>query len=63
MCKNIDQVIGGKSRHSKTNFMSAIKDDLGNTIRHEKSIADQLNKRFVKVGPNLWNNFPPGTNR
>ena len=38
--------------------MSAIKDDLGNTIRHEKSIADQLNKHFVKVGPNLLNNFP-----
>ena len=30
--------------------ISAIKDDLGNTIHDEKLIADQLNKYFIEIG-------------
>ena len=61
MWKNINQVISGKGRYSKTTTISAIKDDLDNTIHDEKLIADRLNKYFVEVGPNLSNNLPPGS--
>ena len=37
MWKNINQVSSGKGRHSKTATISAIKDDLDNTI-HDKKI-------------------------
>mgnify|MGYP002803522946 FL=1 len=53
MWKNINQVIGGKGRFSKTTTISAIKDDLGCTIHDEKLIADRLNKYFVEVGCHL----------
>ena len=58
MWKNINQVISGKNRYFKTTTITAIKDDLGNTIHDEKLIADRLNKYFVQVGPNLSNKFP-----
>ena len=61
MWKNINQVISGKGRYSKTTTISAIKDDLDNTIHDEKLIADRLNKYFVEVGSNLSNNLPPGS--
>ena len=61
MWKNINQVISGKGRYSKTTTISAIKDDLDNTIHDEKLIADRLNKYFVELGPNLSNNLPPGS--
>ena len=61
MWKNINQVISGKGRYSKTTTISAIKDDLDNTIHDEKLIADKLNKYFVEVGPNLSNNLPPSS--
>ena len=60
MWKNINQVISGKGRYSKTTTVNAIKDDLDNTIHDEKLIADQLNKYFVEVGPNLSKNLTPG---
>ncbi|CAB4034782.1 Hypothetical predicted protein [Paramuricea clavata] len=43
MWKNIDQVINGKGRCSKTTTITTIKDDLGDIIQDEKLIADQLN--------------------
>ena len=58
MWKNINHVISGKGRYSKTTTISAIKDDLGNTIHDEKLIADQLNKYFVEIGPKLSNKLP-----
>ena len=61
MWKNINQVISGKGRYSKTTTISAIKDDLDNTIHDEKLIADRLNKYFVEVGPNLSSNLSPGS--
>ena len=51
---------GGKKCCSKTTAMSAIKGDLDNTIYDKKSIAAQLSKYFVEVGPNFSNNLPPG---
>ena len=60
MRENINQVISGKGRYSKTSTISTIKDDLDDTIHDEKLIADRLNKYFVEVGPNLSNNLPPG---
>ena len=40
--------------------MSAIKGGLDNTIYDKKSIAAQLNKYLVEVGPNFSNNLTPG---
>ena len=57
MWKNINQVMSGSGRHSKTTTISSIKDNLGNTIQDEKCIADQLNKYFVEIGPKLSNNL------
>ena len=59
MWKNINQVSSAKGRYSKTTTISAIENDLDNTIHNEKLIADRLNKYFVEVGPNLSNNLPP----
>ena len=42
MWKNINQVISGKGRYSKTTTISAIKDDLDNTIHDEILIAEQI---------------------
>ena len=58
MWKNINQVMSGRGRHSKTTTISSIKDDLGNIIHDEKCIADQLNKYFVEIGPKLSNSLP-----
>ena len=58
MWKNINQVMSGRGRHSKTTTISSIKDDLGNTIHDEKCIADQLNKYFVEIGPKFSNSLP-----
>ena len=51
MWKNINQVMSGRGRHSKTTTISSIKYNLGNTIQDEKCIADQLNKHFVEISP------------
>ena len=61
MWENINQVIRGKGRYSKTTTIYAIKDDLGNTIHDEKLIADQLNNYFVEIGPKLSNKFHAST--
>ena len=58
MWKNINQVMSGRGRHSKTTTISSIKDNLGNTIHDEKCIADQLNKCFVEIGRKFSNNLP-----
>jgi hypothetical protein len=53
MWKNINQVINGKGRCSKTTTITTIKDDLDDIIQDEKLIADQPNKYFVEIGPKL----------
>ena len=53
MWKNINQIIGGKGRCSKTTTITTLKDDQGNIIHDEKLIANQLNKYFVEIGPKL----------
>ncbi len=40
MWKNVNQDFSGKGRYSKTTTITAIEDDLGNTIHDEKLIAD-----------------------
>lgn len=58
MWKNINQVISGKGRCSKTTTITTIKDDQGNIIHNEKLIANQLNKYFVEIGPKLSSQLP-----
>jgi hypothetical protein len=49
MWKQINQVICGKGRCSKTTTITTVKNDQGNLIQEEKSIADEFNKNFTEV--------------
>lgn len=53
MWKQINQVISGKGRSSKTTMITTIQDDQGNFIHDEKLIANEFNKYFVEIGSKL----------
>ena len=55
MWKQINQVISGKGRCSKTTTITTIKNDQGNFIQDDKLIADEFNKYFTEVGTKLSN--------
>ena len=55
MWKQINQVISGKGRCSKTTTITTIKNDQGNFIQDDKLIADEFNKYFTEVGAKLSN--------
>ena len=55
MWKQINQVISGKGRCSKTTIITTIKNDQGNFIQDDKLIADEFNKYFTEVGAKLSN--------
>ena len=51
--KQINQVISGKGRRSKTTTLTTIKNYQGNLIQGEKLIADEFNEYFAELGPKL----------
>ena len=53
MWRNINQVISGKGRCSKTTIITTVKDDHDQTIHDEKLIANQFNKYFTEIGARL----------
>ena len=62
MWKQINQVISGKGRCSKTTTITTVKNDQGNLIQEKKSIADEFNKYFTEVGPKLSSQIINNTN-
>ena len=53
MWKNINQIISGKARCSKTTTINTVNNDHGQIIHDEKLITNQFNKYFTEIGPKL----------
>ena len=53
MWRNINQVLGGKDRCSKTTIITKIEASNGNILTDENEIADAFNKYFTEIGPKL----------
>lgn len=53
MWRNINQVLGGKGRCSKTTNITKIKASNGDILTDENEIADAFNKYFTEIGPEL----------